>query len=112
MGGVEFLETDRKGWARSWGEVRRIFGDCSCTSPNGECWQYMGSTVEAHEFRHRDLPVGAERHARRVADGPIDPRMFQRYPDGHGTRGHWRVAVLAGDYDEDKSDPAPWESDR
>lgn len=41
---------------------------CSCafphrcaTGPDGESWQYMGTTDEAHEFRHRNWPLVGRR---------------------------------------------------
>jgi len=45
-----------RGWKRAWEVVAKEHGstECQCDCC-GEIWQYMGSTVEGHGFRHRDL---------------------------------------------------------
>jgi len=62
MSGYLFLKRDCPTWNQVWDSLKAKFGDVVCENPqNGECWQYMGSTMEgqkvAHTFRHRSLPA-------------------------------------------------------
>ena len=55
---MEFLEASHKEWCDMWEDLSLQavnHGDPICLS-QGSCWEYMGSTLDHHHFRHLAHP--------------------------------------------------------
>ncbi len=56
MSQIRMLDPSMKGWQRVWELLVAKYGDSQCSCPEtGEVWQYMGSTKDVHQFRHRSF---------------------------------------------------------
>lgn len=56
---MEYLDISNTDWTRMWDELARYSlnrGDHLCVN-QGHCWEYMGSTIDHHHFRHAHHPL-------------------------------------------------------
>lgn len=69
------IDRDTPEWTVAWDTLNAVlkaggWGDRTDECPlSGECWQYMGSGGDAHEFRHRMSPVTGYRTYVRLGVG-------------------------------------------
>lgn len=94
------LTPTMRGWARAWAVMTERYGDPACEHPTcGEVWQYMGTVVGWHEFRHRALlDVLVDRVVVREICGVVI-----RPGDCGGWRVYDRVRVEDGDFTNERA---------
>jgi hypothetical protein len=55
---MEYLDINHSEWSKMWDELAAYkinSGDHLCVN-DGHCWEYMGSTLDHHHFRHACHP--------------------------------------------------------
>jgi hypothetical protein len=56
---MEYLDINHSEWPKMWDELasyKMNTGDHLCVF-EGQCWEYMGSTLDHHHFRHACHPL-------------------------------------------------------
>ncbi len=73
---MRFLTEKSHGWARAWQVIASKYDSTRCACPlTGEVWQYMSSSDQVHQFRHRSY-----KGERKLEDVPVQAGDFEEVP--------------------------------
>ena len=74
---MRYMKEEMKGHFRMWAELAKKHGSMTSQHPvSREVWEYMGSTDQEHQFRHRDLMVKGIEHGRYNESIPVQAGDF------------------------------------
>ncbi len=56
---MEYIEINHAEWPKMWDELAsyKINAKDRLCINQGHCWEYMGSTLDHHHFRHANHPL-------------------------------------------------------